>query len=296
MNNKPWLFYTILTTVTWGIWGALMELPVKAGFPSTLGYSVWALTMIPCAIFVLRLNQFQLEHDKKSLFYGMIIGFTGSGGTVLLFEALKLGPAYIIFPIISLSPILTVILSVVFLKEKIGKKSWFGIILALIAIFLLSYSKPEATEQKGYLWLELTILIFMMWGVQAFYMKIANHSMKAESIFGYMAIAAVILIPITIFMTDFQVPINWGFKGPYLTAIIQIMNAIGALSLVYAIRYGKVAIVTPMTSLYPVITILVSLAIYGVIPGPIMIAGMVLAIIAISLFATEPEPENRVSG
>lgn len=286
MKNKPWLFYTILTTVTWGIWGALMELPVKAGFPSTLCYSVWALTMIPCAIFALRLNQFKLEHDKKSLFFGLIIGFTGSGGTVLLFEVLKLGPAYIIFPIISLSPILTVILSVIFLKEKTSKKSWFGIILALIAIFLLSYSKPDGTEKKGYLWLELTILIFIMWGVQAFYMKLANNSMKAESIFTYMAITAVILIPVTILMTDFHQIINWGFKGPYLTAIIQIMNAIGALTLVYAIRYGKVVIVTPMTSLYPVITIILSLAIYAVIPGPVMIAGIVLAIISIYLFAT----------
>jgi uncharacterized membrane protein len=286
MKNKPWLFYTILTTVTWGIWGALMELPVKAGFPSTLGYSVWALTMIPCAIFALRLNQFKLEHDKKSLFFGLIIGFTGSGGTVLLFEVLKLGPAYIIFPIISLSPILTVILSVIFLKEKTSKKSWFGIILALIAIFLLSYTKPDGTEKEGYLWLELTILIFIMWGVQAFYMKLANNSMKAESIFTYMAITAVILIPVTILMTDFHKNINWGFKGPYLTAIIQIMNAIGALSLVYAIRYGKVVIVTPMTSLYPVITIILSLAIYAVIPGPVMIAGIVLAIISIYLFAT----------
>jgi hypothetical protein len=67
----------------------LIELPEKAGFPSTLGYSVWALTMIPCAIFALWLNRFKLEHDKKSLFYGLMIGFTGSGGTVLLFEVLK---------------------------------------------------------------------------------------------------------------------------------------------------------------------------------------------------------------
>jgi drug/metabolite transporter (DMT)-like permease len=150
----------------------------------------------------------------------------------------------------------------------------------------LSYTKPDGTEKEGYLWLELTILIFIMWGVQAFYMKLANNSMKAESIFTYMAITAVILIPVTILMTDFHKNINWGFKGPYLTAIIQIMNAIGALSLVYAIRYGKVVIVTPMTSLYPVITIILSLAIYAVIPGPVMIAGIVLAIISIYLFAT----------
>ncbi len=286
MKNKPWLFYTILTTVTWGIWGALIELPENAGFPPTLGYSVWALTMIPCALFALRLNRCRLEHDRKSLFYGMMIGFTGSGGTVLLFEVLKSGPAYIIFPIISLSPILTIILSVVFLKEKATRQSWIGIILALTAIFLLSYSKPDDTGSKEYLWLELSFLIFIMWGVQAFYMKLANKSMKAESIFAYMAITAVMLIPFTILMTDFQQDINWGFKGPYLTAIIQLLNAIGALSLVYAIRYGKVIIVTPMTSLYPLITILLSLIIYTVIPAPATIAGIILALFAIYLFAS----------
>jgi uncharacterized membrane protein len=286
MKNKPWLFYTILTTVTWGIWGALIELPEKAGFPPTLGYSVWALTMIPCALFALSLNRFRLEHDKKSLFYGMMIGFTGSGGTVLLFEVLKSGPAYIIFPIISLSPILTIILSIVFLKEKATRQSWIGIMLALIAIFLLSYSKPDDSDTKEYLWLELSILIFIMWGVQAFYMKLANISMKAESIFAYMAITAVMLIPLTILMTDFHQEINWGFKGPYLTAIIQILNAIGALSLVYAIRYGKVIIVTPMTALYPLITILLSLIIYAVIPAPATIAGIILALIAVYLFTS----------
>lgn len=286
MKNKPWLFYTILTTVTWGIWGALIELPEKAGFPPTLGYSVWALTMIPCALFALRINQFRLEHDKKSLFYGMMIGFTGSGGTVLLFEVLKSGPAYIIFPIISLSPILTIILSVVFLKEKATRQSWIGIILALIAIFLLSYSKPDDSGTKEYLWLELSILIFIMWGVQAFYMKLANKSMKAESIFAYMAITAVMLIPFTILMTDFHQDINWGFRGPYLTAIIQMLNAIGALSLVYAIRYGEVIIVTPMTALYPLITIFLSLLIYAVIPAPATIAGIILALIAVYLFAS----------
>ena len=286
MKNKPWLFYTILTTVTWGIWGALIELPEKAGFPPTLGYSVWALTMIPCALFALHINRFRLEHDKKSLFYGMMIGFTGSGGTVLLFEVLKSGPAYIIFPIISLSPILTIILSVVFLKEKATRQNWIGIILALIAIFLLSYSKPDDSDTKKYFWLELSILIFIMWGVQAFYMKLANKSMKAESIFTYMAITAVILIPFTILMTDFHQDINWGFRGPYLTAIIQMLNAIGALSLVYAIRYGKVIIVTPMTALYPLITILLSLIIYAVIPAPVTVAGIVLALIAVYLFAS----------
>jgi drug/metabolite transporter (DMT)-like permease len=124
-----------------------------------------------------------------------------------------------------------------------------------------------------------------MWGVQAYYMKVANISMTAESIFVYMAITAVVLIPFTVLMTDFHKAINWGFKGPYLSAIIQIMNAIGALSLVYAIRFGKVIIVTPITALYPVITILLSLVIYALIPGLLMVSGMVMAIFAIYLLS-----------
>jgi len=37
MKLKPWLMYALITTGLWGSWGALIELPEKAGFPATLG-------------------------------------------------------------------------------------------------------------------------------------------------------------------------------------------------------------------------------------------------------------------
>jgi uncharacterized membrane protein len=286
MKNKLWLFYSILTTLTWGIWGALIELPEKAGFPATLGYSIWALTMIPCALVGLMLIKFKLEVDKKSVILGMIIGLTGAGGQIILFEALRLGPAYIIFPVVSLYPVVTIILSLWILKEKTNRRSWIGVIIALIAIFLLSYMKPKNLEISGYLWLGLSFLVFLMWGLQAVFMKIANNSMRAESIFTYMTISGILLIPVAYWMTDFSQNINWGFKGPYLAAMIHILNAMGALFLVYAMRYGKAIIVAPMTSLSPMITIVLSLAIYSVFPNPAMIVGFVFALIAIYLFST----------
>ena len=97
-----------------------------------------------------------------------------------------------------------------------------------------------------------------------------------------MMITAILLIPWALSMTDFSQDINWGFKGPYLTAMIQILNAIGALCLVYAFRYGKAMIVSPLTNAgAPVITIVISLVIYGVFPHWITLVGMVLAVIAI---------------
>jgi drug/metabolite transporter (DMT)-like permease len=285
MKEKKWLMYAVITTLFWGVWGAFIEIPEKAGFPATLGYVVWALTMIPCALIGLKIINWKLEYDKKSVVLGSIVGFTGAGGQLVLFQALRLGPAYLIFPIISLYPVITIFLSVVFLKERASKKAWTAIILALIAIFLLSYSPNGNGIVTGYLWLALAFLVFLAWGIQAYVMKFSNESMKAESIFFYMMLTGLLLIPFALMMTDFSQAINWGFKGPYLAAIIQVLNSIGALTLVYAVRYGKAIIVVPMTSLAPVITIILSLIVYSVFPPAHFIAGIVLASVAIYLMA-----------
>ena len=290
MRKRPWLIFAIITTTFWGVWGALIELPEKMGFPATLGYSVWALTMIIPATIALGLVGWKLEHDKRSVFLGSIIGFTGAGGQLVLFEALKSGPAYLVFPFISLSPVVTILLSHIFLKERASIRGWLGIILALIAIPLLSYQSANGDGSKGYLWIILALIVFLAWGFQAYVMKFANKTMKAESIFFYMTVTGILLIPFALWMTDFSQPINWGFTGPWLTAMIQILNAIGALMLVYAFRYGKAMIVSPMTNaLGPVITIIISLSIYRVIPHPIVITGMVLAIASAFLLAIEEE-------
>ncbi len=290
MKGKPWLIYAIITTTFWGVWGALIEIPEKAGFPATLGYSVWALTMIIPAAIALKLVNWELERDKKSIFLGLIIGFTGAGGQLILFQALRTGPAYLVFPFISLSPVVTILLSYLFLKERASVRGWIGILLALIAIPLLSYQSANDSGSGNYWWIVLSLIVFLAWGFQAYVMKFANKTMKAESIFFYMTLTGILLIPVALLMTDFSQPINWGFKGPVLTAMIQILNSIGALMLVFAFRYGKAMIVSPMTNaLAPVITIVISLSLYRVIPQPIIIAGMVLAVVSAFLLAIEEE-------
>jgi uncharacterized membrane protein len=284
MKKNTWLIFALVTTVSWGVWGALMEIPIKGGFPATLGYIVWSLTMIPCAVAGLVVIKWKLEYDWKSILYGSIIGFLGAGGQLLLFHALLDGPAYLVFPIISLSPAVTILLSVLILKESASRVHWVGIILAMVAILFLSYQQPNNKAVSGHMWLIFAILIFLAWGIQAYFMKFANERMKAESIFFYMMVTGILLAPVAYFMTDFSQEINWGFRGPWLTALIQVLNAIGALMLVYAIRYGKVIIVSPLTNaLAPVITVILSLILYAVIPHPVIITGMVVALIAIYL-------------
>jgi drug/metabolite transporter (DMT)-like permease len=294
LKGKHWLSYALVTTLTWGLWGALIEIPEKGGFPATLGYAVWAITMIFPTVIVLKKVNWKIEKDKKSIWLGLIIGFTGAGGQVILFQALRTGPAYLVFPFISLSPVITILLSLMFLKERAKFRGWIGILFALLAIPLLSYSSSNGDASNGSLWIILSLLVFLAWGLQGFIMKFANETMKAESIFFYMTITGIMLIPFAVYMTDFSQEINWGFNGPYLTAIIQILNSIGALMLVYAFRYGKAIVVSPLVNaVAPIITVIISLILYQVIPHLVIVSGIVLAIIATFLLAIEDDEPPR---
>jgi len=284
--KKKWLLFALVTTLAWGIWGALIEIPEKQGFPATFGYIVWALSMIPCAIVALCIVKWKIEYDLKSIILGCLVGFLGAGGQLILFEALRLGPAYIIFPFVSMSPVVTIFLSLVFLKEKANNIQKLGIIVALLAIFFLSV-QPADSGMSGYTWIIMASLVFFMWGIQAYIMKFANRTMKAESIYVYMAITAIVLAPFAYYMTDLNASINMDPKVVSFAFFIQMLNAIGALTLVYAYRYGSAIIVSPMTGLSPLITIILSLIIYAVFPSTMLFIGLVLATIALLALSRE---------
>ena len=294
MKSKPWLIYALVTTIFWGVWGAFAGLPAENGFPETLVYCVWAITMIPPAIFVLKRANWKLQYDKKSIFYGSLIGLLGAGGQMILFHAVTVGPTYLIFPIISLSPIITVLLSYFFLKERTGIKGTLGIVLALIALPLFNYSTGSDSGDYGITWFLLAMLVLAAWGIQAYFMKTANEIMSAESIFFYMMITGLLIIPVALLMTDFSQEINWGADGPWLAAGIQILNAIGALTLVFAFRYGKAMVVSPLTNAgAPLITAIIAMIVLGFVPDNIKIAGIILAIISALLLAIDPEKKIK---
>jgi drug/metabolite transporter (DMT)-like permease len=284
-----WLHYALLTTLAWGIWGAFTGLPSEHGFPDTLTYVVWALTMIAPATWALRRMATGLQRDRRSVLFGLAIGLLGAGGQMLLFRAVTLGPSYLIFPIVSLSPIVTIVLSLLLLGERTGKLGIAGITLAVLSLPLFDYSPEPGTHHYG-LWFSLSLLIMLAWGLQAYFIKLANVTMRAQSIFGYMMLTGLMFIPVALALTDFSRPINFGLSGPWLAAGIQMLNAVGALLLVYAFRFGKAIVVSPLINAgAPLLTTLISLAVAGSLPGPYKLAAVVLALAGALLLALQPD-------
>jgi drug/metabolite transporter (DMT)-like permease len=288
-NVRSWVTYALVTVALWGVWGALAGFSAQHGFPDTLVYCVWALTMIPPALFMLARERWKLDVSARAVTYGMTIGLLGAGGQMLLFKALTIGPAYFIFPIISLSPAITIALSFLLLRERTGRLGALGIVLALVALPLFDLSVGQGNA-RGLGWFALALLIMAAWGVQAYFIKLANDTVSAASIFFYMMVGGLALAPVAWAWTDFSQPVNLRWDGPWMAAGIQLLNAIGALTLVYAFRHGKAMVVAPLTNAgAPLVTAVLALAFAGAVPGPLKILGLALALIASLLLVLEPE-------
>ncbi len=289
-SGRSWLVYALTTVVLWGIWGALSGLSAQHHFPDTLVYCVWALTMIPPAVIVLAQAGWRLDRTPRAIAYGMAVGLLGAIGQMVLFYAVARGPAYLIFPIVSLSPVVTIGLSVVLIGERTGRLGLLGIALALLALPTFDFAPAAGDASASAGWLLPALLVMLFWGVQAYFMKSANLVMSAESIFFYMTVGGLLIVPVAFAMTDFHQPIDRGLGGAGLAAIIQVLNAIGALTLVFAFRYGKAIIVSPLANAgAPLITACLSLVLSGALPGRLKLAGIALALASSLLLAIAPD-------
>lgn len=297
MNNgtRSWILYASLLVLFWGVWGAFSSEPnSRYGYPNEMIYVIWAFTMLIPAYFAMRGNKF--DRRPIAAMYGLIAGLTGAGGQLLLFRALADGPAYLIFPLVSLSPVITVLMATVLLRERITRLAVVGVVAALTSIVLLSIPSGGGDSDSHGPWLPLAVLICVAWGVQAFCMrKAALVGVNDATTFGWMTISGLLLVPVAVaVMGGFPSGAPW--QAPALTAVTQVLNAVGALFLVMAFSRGKATVVAPVTNaLAPVLTIVLSLAVYRTLPSVWAGIGIVLALAGSTLMVYSDEKSGESS-
>jgi drug/metabolite transporter (DMT)-like permease len=293
-SSTRWIPYAGLLVLFWGVWGAFSGTPTTLyNYPNEMVYILWALTMLIPAYFAVRGQK--LDRRPVATVYGLIVGLTGAGGQLVLFKALTIGPAYLIFPIISISPAITVLMAVFILRERIRGLATVGLIAALAAIVLFSVTSDTADLATGP-WLILALIIMVAWGVQAYFMKkAANVGVNDATTFTWMTISGLLLIPVAyVMMGNFPSDAPW--QAPALTLGTQLLNAVGALFLVMALSRGKATIVAPVTNaLAPVLTILLSLAVYQTFPSAFAVIGIILAIGGSTLMVYVDESDGETA-
>lgn len=127
-------FFAALTSV-------LAKIGVE-GLPSNTATFIRTLVIIGFLALLVTLrkewiNPFSL--NSKSVIFLILSAFATGLSWICYFRALQLGPASVVAPLDKLSLLLAVVLSVMFLKERLNIVQWLGVIFMSLGALLVAW-------------------------------------------------------------------------------------------------------------------------------------------------------------
>jgi bacterial/archaeal transporter family protein len=133
-----WIFYSCLVIIFWGVVGLFQKLGSNRMSPK--GIIVWMtvgyILLVPWLLTKAGLNHL----GPRDIAIGVVGGLTNGLGAWYLFASLDAGAkASVAVPLTALNPLLTILLAMVILSERLTPLQWFGVVLAVVAGVMISY-------------------------------------------------------------------------------------------------------------------------------------------------------------
>ncbi|MGA2987813.1 MAG: DMT family transporter [Terriglobia bacterium] len=133
-----WFWYSILCVLCWGLWALLSKLGSREIPPETMQF-LFTVGALPVGIALLILRRFKLEKSKKGISFAVLNGILSGVGGLALFAAYHTnGNTSLITVATSLYPMITVVLAVLILRERLSATQALGLAFAGAAIVLFS--------------------------------------------------------------------------------------------------------------------------------------------------------------
>jgi transporter family protein len=254
-----WIAACLVAVLLWGIWGLVFA--VASGLTGPLNVAVLnTIGLLPVAVGLLfSKGVWDARHMRRGIGWGVTTGLCGNVANIALAAAFALGAeASIAAPLTALFPLVTLVLAVLFLRERLNPIQVAGMGIALIAIYLFS-SAGGSLEVSG-VWASLTapwmlfaLLALTLFGIAGITQKLSTNDISNElSTICYVAAAALVTLGILATQRlDWSLPAGAWVAGPAAGVLIGLALWIGFA----AYRGGKASIVTAVIALYPVVTV-----------------------------------------
>jgi drug/metabolite transporter (DMT)-like permease len=249
-----WLFHSLLTMVFWGIWGFI---PSKLGQISAEQQQILSTLGLLPIIIVLACARQRLHGTriKRGCIVALVGGLVGSVGNLLFLRLLSVEQnATTVVPLTSLYPMVTVVLAVVLLREKLNGVQLAGIGLALVSIYFFN---PTSQDPWSMRWLGFAVLPMGCWAVAALLQKLCTNDVSAELSTLCFLLAQ---MPISLLLL-FSHSLNWQLTPHDWSwgAALGLFLGLGNLTCLAAFSAGgKAAIVSPLVGVYSLVTVLLA--------------------------------------
>ena len=208
------------------------------------------------------------EPQPISLFEGVVATTScvvGLAGYLCYFESILEGQVAIAGTISAGYPALTVVGAVVLLSESLLLTQAIGVVLIIVGVVAISYERdPRAANAMNRRSLMFASLAFFAWGFWSLSQKVAIDMVGPGNIFGFYVISS-IAAPLLYACIRSVRPAKRETPSPTtrawsLGAVALVLNLFGAIAYTYALDTGAASLVVPISSAYPIVTVLVAIA------------------------------------
>jgi drug/metabolite transporter (DMT)-like permease len=286
-----WLIWTLLTLLSWGIWAVLIKL-IDGKLWEAHSQAISTLGIVPILV-VLALTKEGTQVGNRR--HGIALAF-GSGvlsclGNIACYQAISHAKAATVVPLTALSPLVTVLLAIPLLKERVNWIQWVGIGVAVTAVFLFSVEPDAAVVSAANSpWLLLALAAVVLWGLTGLMQKMStNYTSARTSAISFLAafvpFAAAILI-------SNPLPPGISTRIWLLAIALGFTLALGNLTILLAFASGgNASIITPLAGLYSVVSIPIAILWFGERITGREAVGIALALTAVVLLSHLSQPD-----
>jgi transporter family protein len=285
-----WLFWTLLTVITWGVWAVLPKLigsdltsPAHVQAASTLG-------IIPVIIMLWMMKDTPTgsQRRQRGVLLALGSGIVSCLANIAYFDVFGRGAdASAVIPVTALYPAVTVLLAIPILKERLSPAQLLGISLSIVAIYLLNVANEADIVSP---WLHIAMIAIFLWGLCGLLQKMSTEYISARLsaiwfLLSFFLIAAFILardpLPPGVSLRSWLVAVAWGFT-----------MALGNFTILLAFASGgKASVIAPMAGLYQLVSIPIAVLAFGDKLGWRQAAGIACATLAVVMLSYQSQPK-----
>jgi drug/metabolite transporter (DMT)-like permease len=285
-----WLISTLLALFCWGIWAVLGKV-IGDALSGAQTQALSTIGMLPVIVLLMFSKRVRSTGPKKrGSIYAFAAGLCGCAGNIAYYEILKSGEkASTVVPLTALYPLITILLAVLLLREKLNRIQLSGVLLALVAIYLFNVQQAHGIFSR---WFLIVLIPICFWGVAGLLQKMSTNYISGElSTLWFLAasIPAAALLFIREPLTD-----SPGNKIHLLVFFIGFTFALGNWAILDAFATGgKASIITPISGLYSMVSIPIAIIFLGERIGRREMIAIAIALAAIVAISLESKPESK---
>lgn len=136
--RAKWFWYSVLCVLFWGAWVLFSKLGSDE-IPASAMQFIFAFGFIPVAVLVLVVKPLKFERSLRGIAYGLGNGVLAGIGGLALFAAYRSGGnTSVITAATALYPLITVVLAILVLRERLNWTQLVGLGFAVAAIIIFS--------------------------------------------------------------------------------------------------------------------------------------------------------------